>query len=95
MDTKIVTLTTEQADLLFVPHGDEGNDVRATADAEELTRSIVRAAQGARPVEDIHWHLPDVFNIRYGSCYVGTATINGMAVRFVTDLGDWKEGDDK
>ncbi len=90
MALHIITVSTTFAEELF-PAGEEGQNVRPTVEAAVMAHE----ALGLKSMEEIKWHLPDVFAIRYGSCYVGTATINGMAVRFVTDEGDWKEGDDK
>jgi hypothetical protein len=91
METKIITLTLDQAEALFFFEGEEGQNVCAKTEADVM----VHEALGLKTKQEIKWNLPDVFSIRYGSCYVGTATINGMAVRFVTNIGDWKEGDDK
>lgn len=87
---KIYTLTVDQADALFLYEG-EGHNVRPSPEAVAIAAKELDV-----PVDtEFQWHLPDVFDIRYGSCYVGTARTGDLALRFVTDEGDWKEGDDR
>ncbi len=90
METKIITLTAARVEELF-PAEEEGQNVRPTVEAVVMAHE----ALGLKIMRDIQWHLPDVFAVRYGSCYVGTAKFYGQAVRFVTDFGNWQEGDDK
>jgi hypothetical protein len=45
--------------------------------------------------EELVWHLPDVFAVRYGSSYVATASHGDQRVRFLMDAGTFQEGDDQ
>jgi hypothetical protein len=84
-----VTYTAEQCMSMF-PCGDEGENVQASAEADAIASHHL-----ATPVEQIVWHLPDVFAVRYGSNYVATASFGGLAVRFHSTQGDFRDGDDK
>jgi hypothetical protein len=87
---KILTLPLDRAEELFTC-GDDGENVTATAAAALLVLQELQL----EPPAYIKWHLPDVFDIRYGSSYVGTATVGEKSLRIVTDEGDWQDGDDK
>lgn len=77
-------------DDLFPCDGDEGQDVRPTAEATARA-----AAELGVNVQDIEWFAPDVFSVRYGSSFVATAHAGGKGkVRFHSDEGDFREGDD-
>ncbi len=72
------------------PAGEEGQDVKPTEAASK------RAAEDLNvPWQDITWHAPDTFDIRYGSSYVATAIAGNRAVRFHTLEGNFLPGDDK
>lgn len=91
MNTETIELTMDKAFDLFPAETDEGQNVRASQEAEVLARSALGVAAGVV----LSWHLPDTFSVRYGSNYVGTAKAAGRSVRFLLDEGDFKEGDDK
>lgn len=83
-------LPEDEIEDLFPCMGEEGDDVRPTEAA------TLRAAEllGVK-MQDITWHAPDVFDVRYGSNYVATATAGDCSVRFLSRLGEFLEGDDK
>ncbi len=91
METQIITLTFDQAEELFYSEGGDGKDIHPM----DAAIAKVQEALGVTADTQFVWHLPDVFAIRYGSCYVGTATLGDRSIRFVTDVGNWLEGDDK
>lgn len=87
---KVITVTRgiERMDALFPAEDEEGHNVSATSAAHKL-------AQTAAACQDTPtWHLPDVFSVRYGSSYVGTAKFAHAHVRFLSAEGDFLEGDD-
>jgi hypothetical protein len=84
-----ITLPTEVIEDMFPADSEEGTCVQPSAWALRVAAAIVGESEVAR------WHTPDVFNVRYGSNYVATATAGILAVRFHSDEGDFREGDDK
>lgn len=85
MKTKV--LSTWGAETWF-PCDDNGCDVQPSLIAVEFACRELSAEP-----EDLQWHTPDVFSIRYGSCYVATARSKAGSVRFVTDEGDFVDSD--
>ena len=82
-----ITLPGEVIDGMFYC-GDDG----AYVVPRTWACSVAQAMLGES--EAVQWHCPDVFSVRYGSNYVATATAGALAVRFHTDEGDFREGDD-
>lgn len=77
-------------DDLFPSEGEEGQDVRPTRAASDIAARVLGV-----PWTLVTWFAPDVFNVRYGSSYVATAHApGGDKVRFHSNEGDFKEGDD-
>ena len=85
-----VTYPAAQIEDLFPCMGNEGTDVRASEAAQTIAGALLRAQNA-----DMQWHTPDTFAVRYGSNYIATATAGNLAVRFHSDLGTFREGDDK
>lgn len=90
IDLKFSTDTLEK---IFPCDGEEGQDVRHTPEAERhalLALNLVPSECAA-----LKWHLPDVFAVRYGSSYVGSATHieSNRVVRFHSTEGDFREED--
>ena len=83
--------TLAEIDSMFPHSGEEGQDVSASPGAEVWARLSLSLPDHVA----LDWHLPNVFDVRYGSSYVAGATANGCRVRFHSDLGDFREGDDK
>lgn len=75
-------------DLFPCPNPD-GQAVKVSDEAKELALTALKC----KP-EELLWHTPDVFDVRYGSSYVATAHFGGDRVRFHSTEGDFKEGDD-
>ncbi len=82
-------LTTDLLDLLF-PYEGEGQKVRST----KLSSALARGVLGLPMDAELKWHLPDVFSVRYGSSYVGTASCGDQKVRFHMYEGEFRQGDD-
>lgn len=75
----------------YWPTDEEGNTSTPDADADKLARKHL----GVDESTPIEWRLPrNVFDVRYGSSYVATAIAGDCAVRFVSDDGDFVDGDD-
>jgi len=74
---------------LFPCPDPDGHNVQVSNEAKELAATSLKCK-----AEELLWHTPDVFSVRYGSSYVATAHHNGNRVRFHSDEGDFKEGDD-
>lgn len=91
VDTKVLTTEDGQNEDWF-PCNVDGKDVRPSAAAIQYACRVLNCDES-----DLQWHTPDVFETRYGSNYMATATYTatGNSVRFVDDLGEFKEGDDK
>jgi hypothetical protein len=84
----VLTYSYEALDELFQGN-EEGQDQVPTAKAIAVVREH-------HPEGEISWHLPDVFAVRYGSCYVATATVEGkFPIRFISAMGYILDGDDK
>jgi hypothetical protein len=84
-----ITLPDDVAEALFPCKGEEGTLVEPSTWATRVARAMLGES------EVVQWHTPDVFAVRYGSSYVATATAGSLAVRFHSDEGDFREGDDK
>ena len=84
-----ITLPVEVAADMFPACGEEGTCVQPSAWAVRVAGAMLGES------EVVQWSTPDVFAVRYGSNYVATATAGNLAVRFHTDEGDFREGDDK
>lgn len=74
-----------EMEALFPCLGEEGQDVYPSNAAEQLAREALQVPQDAL----LLWHLPDVFSVRYGSCYVGAVRHENNIVRFL-----WEDGDE-
>lgn len=85
-----IYLPLEVIDELFPHETEEGQNVKPG-----IAATARAAAALDVPWQDITWHAPDVFDIRYGSSYVATAFAQGKAVRFHSTEGDFQEGDDR
>jgi hypothetical protein len=88
MDYIDITLPADVIGFKF-PAGEEGTGVQPDAWAVRVVGAIVGYTEG------VQWHCPDVFAVRYGSNYVATATAGNLAVRFHSNEGTFREGDDK
>lgn len=77
---------------LFPAQGEDGTEVLANP----LARARAAEALGCG-INELTWHLPDIFAVRYGSSYVASASApNGRRVRFLcSDAGDFQPGDDR
>jgi hypothetical protein len=84
-----ITLPEHVVDDMFPACGEEGTCVQPNAWASRVAHAMLGES------EAVQWHTPDVFAVRYGSSYVATATAGTLAVRFHSDEGDFREGDDK
>lgn len=84
---QILVHTYEELDELFGGN-EEGQDQVATQKAIDLVHAHL--GEGS-----ITWHLPDVFDVRYGSHYVATATVGTESIRFISPEGTWQDGDDQ
>jgi hypothetical protein len=81
---------------MFLEAGDEGTHVYPTDAAVAAAKAALMVIDTAECTADLEWHLPDVFDVRYGSSYVAAAWVGDRKVRFHTsDMGDFREGDDK
>lgn len=78
----------DELDALF-PSEEEGQNVQAS----ETACKVARLALGVGDDVELQWHLPDVFAVRYGSSYVGTATANGCSVQFHSEEGNFFPAD--
>jgi hypothetical protein len=85
-----LTHSVDETEALFPSSGDDGEDVQATQEAQARAAD----AMGVK-AEELVWHLPDVFAVRYGSSYVATASHGDQRVRFLMDAGTFQEGDDQ
>ena len=83
-----ITLPGHMVDDMF-QCGDEGANVQPSAWARRVAGAMLGES------EVVQWHTPDVFAVRYGSNYVATATAGNLAVRFHSEYGNFREGDDK
>lgn len=90
-----LTFPLETIDSLFPHEGEEGENVRASPEAEALAKTALGIVDTPDSVTEIEWHLPDVFDVRYGSSYVASAWVGDKKVRFHSTEGDFREGDDK
>jgi hypothetical protein len=81
--------TLATIDELFPSDDEEGQNVRVSYFAAEVAARLLGV-----PQDELLWHAPDVFSVRYGSSYVASASANGKKVRFHSTEGDFKEGDD-
>ena len=86
IDIKLPNTVIEK---LFPCTGDEGTGVRPGLRAVAIAYGVLGTQAG------VEWHTPDVFSVRYGSSYVATAQVGNLAVRFHSDDGDFREGDDR
>ena len=84
-----ITLPDTVAEALFPCTGEEGAGVYPSLRAVAIAYGILGTQHG------VQWHTPDVFSVRYGSSYVATAQVGSLAVRFHSDDGDFREGDDR
>ena len=73
-----------EMEALFPCLGEEGQDVYPSVAALQIAREELQAPQDALLV----WHLPDVFSVRYGSCYVGAVRYENKEIRFLWENGD-------
>lgn len=87
---KSMTVSSAQIERMFPCDNDDGRDVKAS----EVATNTAAVELGCSPA-DVVWRLPDVFAVRYGSNYVGTASYKDQQVRIFGTEGEWKEGDDK
>jgi hypothetical protein len=87
---KDIYLPLDVIDELFPTETEEGHNVMPSIAATTLAATALDV-----PCQDITWHAPDVFDIRYGSSYVATARAGDKAVRFHSNEGDFQEGDDR
>lgn len=85
-----ITYPIDVVDSMFPAKGTEGTDVHPTGAAKYVAAILLNAH-----ASDVVFRCPDSFAVRYGSNYVATASAGRNSVRFHSDLGDWKEGDDK
>ena len=89
MDYIDITLPAHVVEDMFPACGEEGTFVQPNAWARRVAGAMLGES------EVVQWHTPDVFAVRYGSSYVATATAGTLAVRFLSEDGDFREGDDK
>ena len=89
MDYIDITLPADVIAIKFPCTGEEGTGVQPSPWAVRVVAAIVGYSEG------VQWHTPVVFAVRYGSSYVATATAGTLAVRFLSEDGDFREGDDK
>lgn len=85
----------ETIDSLFPHEGEEGENVRVSPEAEDLAKTALGIKDTPDSITEIEWHLPNVFDVRYGSSYVASAWVGDKKVRFHMNEGDFREGDDK
>lgn len=86
-----VYFTADTIECMFPTYGDNGQVVGPQVGAIHIAEQALAVPAGT----ELKWVTPDVFNIRYGSSWVATASLPDRKVRFHTsDQGDWQEGDD-
>lgn len=92
---KDIKFPLEVIDQLFPHEGEEGERVWPTSVAEAHAKAALGIVDTPDSTTVLEWHLPDVFDVRYGSSYVASAWVGSNKVRFHTsDAGDFREGDD-
>ena len=84
-----ITLPDTVAEELFPCAGEEGTEMYPGPRAVDIAFGVLGDLAGVR------WHTPDVFSVRYGSSYVATATVGNTSLRFHSNDGDFREGDDR
>jgi hypothetical protein len=87
-----VTLSYDQLEEMLPTDGD-GNVVSITETA--WTEAKKALGIGELECEQVSWHTPAVFDVRYGSTYAASAIFGDVRVRFHCPEGDFREGDDK
>lgn len=87
-----VTLSYERLEEMF-PTDDDGNVTSITEVAWEEAKKALGISEPE--TEQVSWHTPGVFDVRYGSTYAASAIMGDKRVRFHCPEGDFREGDDK
>jgi len=85
-----INISTADAERLFPCDNDDGRDIQASDEAKAMAAEALGCT-----ADQLSWHLPDIFAVRYGSNYVASASYKGTRAQFLTDEGEFKEGDDK
>ena len=88
MQTIDLKFSSEIIDQLF-PSEEEGQNVQASQEACRVAIAEMKLPEGT----ELEWHLPDVFNVRYGSSYCAGARHEDQKVRFHSTEGAFLESD--
>lgn len=87
-----ITLSYERLEEML-PTDSDGNVTSITEVAWEEARKALGI--GEAECEQVSWHTPAVFDVRYGSTYAASAILGDKRVRFHTPEGGFQDGDDK